>query len=351
MFCPRCHRELPLTFRYCPHDGEPTTEHRDVERVAVRETRLGDQVLGRRYRVRGFIGKGAIARVYLAEDEKTGRPVAVKVLEPLHRKDDKARTRFLREARAVTKIGHPNIVEVIEAGLRDGDGAPYLVMEFLFGEPVGRTLERETTVPVDIAVPALQQAASALGAAHQKGVVHRDVKPDNLFLVGEPGDPYELKVLDFGCSRLQTSDLTAAGVLLGTPGTMAPEQVLAEEVGPRTDVYALGMVMYRMLVGCPPFPTGDEVAMLAHQLHTMPRPLTAVVPDLDPRLEAIAMMAICKDPKHRYPAMSVMFDDLAKLADPRAKLWAEAVEPARYEPQTEVGRRLSAALARHLAAS
>jgi serine/threonine protein kinase len=348
VFCPRCHRELPDSFHYCPYDGVETRPGRDLDRVPASPTRLTDALLGRRYRVRGFIGKGSIARVYLAEDERSGRPVAVKILDESHRGDEITRTRFLREARAVTKVGHPNNVEVLEAGIRDDDSAPYLVMEFLFGEPVGRYLAREGTCPREIALPALRQAASALAAAHQKGIVHRDIKPDNLFFIGEPGDPYELKVLDFGCSKLQRSDLTAAGVLLGTPGYMAPEQIVAEEVGPRTDIYGLGLVMYRMATGQLPVPSAEDVVVLAHQLHAPPPPPTKLVPDLDPRFEAVIMTAIRKNPANRYPNMHILLDDLGKVDDASARLWAGPAKDDRYEPQSEAGKLLAAALERNV---
>ncbi|MCA9624556.1 MAG: protein kinase, partial [Myxococcales bacterium] len=237
MICPRCHRELPDGFRFCPDDGAATVERLDLSRVPSAQTQLQDARFGQRYVVVGFIGRGGMARVYLGEDQKTGRPVAIKVLDRKYHRDREVKQRFLREAKAITKVGHPNIVDVYEVGIRADDAAPYLVMEFLFGEPVGRFLQRDGALPLALALPALQQAASALTAAHAVGVVHRDIKPDNLFLIGEPGDPYELKVLDFGFSKLQTSKLTAAGVVLGTPSFMAPEQVLGETVDERTDVY------------------------------------------------------------------------------------------------------------------
>jgi serine/threonine-protein kinase len=348
MFCPRCHRELPNNFRFCPYDGERTGEKPDLSRVRAQPTQLTDALLGRRYVIVGFIGKGAIARVYLAEDKDTGRVVAVKVLEPPYRHDHEQRRRFLREANAITKIGHPNIVQILEAGIREDDGAPYLVMEFMFGEPVGRYLARETTTPYDIGLPALRQAASALAAAHQKGIIHRDIKPDNLFFIGEPGDPYDLKVLDFGFSKLQSSELTAAGVVLGTPAYMAPEQALAERTDARTDVYALGMVMYRMFVGRPPFDARDDVTMLAHQLHTPPARPTTLQERLDPRIEAVILTAIRKNPSNRYPAMDIFFDDLGKLTDPHARLWASPAAEDRYEPESELGKLVSDALARNL---
>jgi serine/threonine-protein kinase len=347
MFCPRCHREYPEGFKFCPWDGEATTVKPDIGRVVVSRTQLTDELLGRRYRVRGFIGKGSIARVYLAEDEKSGNPVAVKVMDKPFRNDDGAKRRFLREARAITKIGHPNIVRVLEAGIRD-DGAPYLVMEFLFGEPVGRFLRREGPLPLEIALPALRQAASGLHAAHQHGIIHRDVKPDNLFFIGEPGDPYDLKVLDFGFSKLQTQKLTAAGIVLGTPAYMAPEQVLAEELDARADIYGLGMVMYHMLTGKQPFATGDDVKTLAHQLVSrLPRP-SEVAPDIDARTEAVIMTATQKDPANRYPSMQELFDDLGRLAQRDAALHARPVDEDAYQPQSQMGKLVAEALSRNI---
>jgi serine/threonine-protein kinase len=352
MFCPRCHRELPSHYRFCPHDGEAVLERPNTAGVAAQPTQIGDSLLGKRYVIRGFVGRGAIARVYLAEDNETGRPVAVKVLERPYRDRPTDRSRFLREARAVTKIGHPNIVKVLEAGIREGDNAPYLVMEFLFGESLGRYLGREHRMPAAIGLPALRQAASALIAAHDKGIIHRDLKPENLYLIGEPGDPYELKVLDFGLSKIQSSDLTAAGIVIGTPAFMAPEQVLAEASDARTDVYALGMVMYRMFVGCPAFPHSDDVTMLAHQLHSPPLMPRTIARDVDRGIEAVILTAIRKNPAHRYPTMNAFFDDLGRLGspshEPNAVPWTPGGEPDAYHPQSKVGEMVAEALKRNL---
>ncbi|MBW2522948.1 MAG: serine/threonine protein kinase [Deltaproteobacteria bacterium] len=345
MFCPRCHREFPGNYRFCPYDGETTRERPALSRVDVHPTQMTEAMLGDRYKIRGFIGRGGMARVYLAEDEKSGTPVAVKVLERRRASDPHIRERFLREAQAVNLIGHPNIVQVFEVGEREPDGAPYLVMEYLFGESVGSYLRRERVCPLEITLPALRQAASALAAAHKRGIIHRDVKPDNLYLIGEPGDPYELKVLDFGMSKLQTSDLTAAGIVLGTPGFMAPEQCLDEPLDARTDVYALGMVMYRMLTGRPPFRASDDIEVLAHQVWTVP-PAPSRLVKLDGRVEAVILTAIRKQPTHRYPSMAVFFDDLGKLGDPRAKLWAGPVGEDRYRPQSKVAQLTAAAFGR-----
>lgn len=345
MFCPRCHRELPGEYRFCPFDGAATAKVPALDRVKISPTRWTDEMLADRYVIRGFVGRGGMARVYLAEDVDSGRAVAIKVLERPYADDTKACERFLGEARTVGLIGHRHIVNILETGRREADGAPYLVMEYLFGETLGTYLERERTMPVDIVMRLAKQAASALGAAHDKGVVHRDVKPDNLFLLGEPGDPYELKIIDFGLSKLQRSDLTAAGVVMGTPKYMAPEQVLGEAIDARADVYALGMVLYRALVGRCPFEGYDDVDTIAHQLHALPAPPASFAPGLDRRVEALVRAAIRKRPDARYRSMWALLDDLDALDDPGEPLWAERPmtdEP--YEPTTDMGRMVARSL-------
>jgi len=349
VFCPRCHRELPEDFRFCPDDGEATVERLDLSRVPSAATTIEDARFGHRYVVVGFIGRGGMARVYLGEDTKTGRPVAIKVLDRRHQGDADVKRRFLREARAITKVGHANIVRVYEVGIRSEDGAPYLVMEFLFGEPVGRFLQRDGALPLGIALPALQQAASALAAAHAVGVIHRDVKPDNLFLIGEPGDPYELKVLDFGFSKLQTSKLTAAGVVLGTPSVMAPEQILGEEIDERTDIYGLGMVMHRMLFNRAPFPDADladDVVMMAHQLHTPPE--LDLDPARDPRIDKVIRKAIRKAPMERYPTMAAFDHDLRQLTQSGTAVSEPPRGPDHYVARGKLAGLVAEALGRNL---
>jgi serine/threonine-protein kinase len=246
----------------------------------------------------------------------------------------------------VTRIGHPGIVALLEAGEREDDGAPYLVMEFLYGESLGDYLARERIMPLDAFLPIVRQTASALSAAHKKGIIHRDVKPDNLFLLGEPGDAHTVKVIDFGLSKVQTGEMTAAGIVMGTPDFMAPEQVLAESLDARADVYALGLVMFRALVGRLPYTASDEVEMVAHQVHT---PVT-LAPPLKGRVAAIVATAVRKNPDERYPAMDIMFDDLGKLEDANAKLWATRSEaPDRFEPKGAIGKLVASSLARLVA--
>lgn len=347
MECPRCRSPLPEGYRFCPYDGAETVQQASAPPLAVERTRSSGRLLAGRYKIRGFIGMGAMARVYLAVDERSGAPVAIKVLEEPYRDDPTVRERFHREAMMASTIGHPSIVQVYDEGVREEDGAPFLVMEFLVGETVGDFLDRQGRMPVAIAVPALRQAASALGAAHRVGIIHRDVKPENLFLLGEPGAPYELKIVDFGLSKLKEGNITAAGVVVGSPATMAPEQVLGEPLDGRTDLYALGMVAYRMLAGRLPFSNGDdEVATLAHHVWTSPPPPSTFVPGIDPRLEHVVMTAIRKNPEDRYPTMEALDEALERVSEGGQTTPDPLPEDRTYATRTLVGQLVKASLGR-----
>jgi serine/threonine-protein kinase len=353
MFCPRCHREYDDEHRFCPYDGQTlVASRRRLESLRPRPTELRGALLGGRYEVRGFIGKGAMARVYLAEDKDTGDPVAVKVLDGVHARGAQARERFFREARAAARIGHPNIVQILDVGQRE-DGAPYLVLEFLFGESLGDFLRREQVMEAEIALPVLIQAAAGLAAAHDAGIVHRDVKPDNVFLVGEPGDPYAVKILDFGLAKLESqSGLTAAGIAVGTIEYMAPEQVVSDAPDARTDVYGLGVVMYRVFTGQLPFSAEDDAELLAQQLVLAPPSPSRRRAGVAPGVEAVTLKAMRKDPEHRYASMPAFMADLERLLGDRAGALEAASSAGHvdvYEPKTTFARNVGRFLYRKLA--
>lgn len=317
MFCARCHREYDAIHRYCPYDGSELHETRRIDLFRIKPTRQRGSLLGGRYEVRGYVGKGAMARVYLALDLKTKQPVAIKVLESFAARTERTRERFVREAQSVAMIGHPNIVKVLDSGTRS-DGAPYLVMEYLFGESLGDWLRRERRMDADLAVPVLGQAASGLAAAHRTGIIHRDVKPDNIFLVGAQGDPYGVKVLDFGLAKIQAAHgITATGTAVGTIEYMAPEQVVSDRPDARTDVYGLGIVMFRAFTGDLPFPRLDDTELLARQLVTPPPRPTERRRGLDRLIESVILKALRKRPENRYPSMEAFQEDLERLAGER----------------------------------
>lgn len=326
--------------RFCSQDGTPLQASTHVESLPALLSVESGVLLGARYQVRGFIGKGGMARVYLAQDLQTQEPVAVKVLAGPFLADKEARERFLREAHAVGGLSHQNVVRILDTGER-GDGAPYIVMEYLFGESLGDYLRREKKIAPSLGLPIVCRAASALAAAHAVGIVHRDVKPDNLFLLGEPGDPYDVKLLDFGFAKLRDSQTTAAGTTLGTPEYMAPEQALSDPVDARTDIYGLGAVMYRMWTGELPFAASDGTGLLARVVLDPVVPLTERDPTVDERVSAILLTAMRKRPDNRYSTMRAMKEDLEIVRAGKGEVAAASKriqEPDVYEPVTPIAR-------------
>jgi serine/threonine-protein kinase len=339
MHCPDCRQEFQQRgYRFCPYDGTRLLHESRQKGASTDPLVASNALVGGRYRVRSFVAKGAMARLYAADDEKSGQLVALKLMDTSRVRGAEARERFVRESEAVAGIDHPNVVKILETG--ESDGTPFLVMEFLAGESLKERLDRDGMVDAQVAVPVLTQAADALWAAHEKGIVHRDVKPDNLFLIGEhPENPGCVRVLDFGLSRLFQSKLTAIGTVIGTPGYMAPEQVVADPVDQRTDVYGLGMVMYRMFTGRLPFDGDEDVVILAKQLLHHPNPPSAFAP-VGERVDRVILTAIHKKPENRYPSMQVFANELRKLAHPTAQLWAPEHQWDRYDPTSLVGQQV-----------
>jgi serine/threonine-protein kinase len=312
MICPRCHRRYWDDHRFCPHDGEALVAALDIRRLRAKPTEAHGTVYGGRYQVRGLIGKGAMAQVFLALDQRTGTPVAVKVLDTKHVEDKRLVARFILEAKAVAEVTHPSIVEMLDVGLAQ-DGSPYLVLEFLFGESLGARLRRDKTMSPELGMPFVRQIAEGFAAAHRAGVIHRDIKPDNVFILGERSDPHAAKILDFGHAKLAIQDaLTQAGVTVGTVEYMSPEQAVSDAVDARSDVYGLGVLVYRMLTGRLPFPAADSGEMLARHLVDEPPPLGLGGRD-GPALDAIVRKMLRKHPDNRYATMDALASDLARL--------------------------------------
>jgi serine/threonine-protein kinase len=343
--CPRCHRPIEAAWKFCPFDGfeivddGANQEAGDTPPIgeypgfSPRATRFTGAVVGGRYRIVGFVNKGATARVYLAEDLESRDIVAVKLFAPTVREAAAMRERFLREAEALRAIDHPNVVRVLDAG--ELDGAPYLVMEALRGETLAAVLERTPILPDDVALRYVREAASALAAAHRTGVIHRDVKPENMFLVRN-GDEVTLKVIDFGMAKVPRDGTSSVeGLVMGTVQYMAPEQIISEPVDARTDIYALGVVLFRMLTGHLPFDVEMGTDLLGHQLFSPAPPPSWLDDDLDPNVERVILCAMRKDPDNRYPTMECFLEDLARE---RAEGWPMMRQPDVYEPMTDPGR-------------
>jgi eukaryotic-like serine/threonine-protein kinase len=322
---------------------EPSATRRSsptLDEFKPAESQLTGLVLADRYKVHGYLTRGATARVYLAEDLIEKLPVAIKMLATESKKSAEFSDRLLLEAKALRGIDHPNVVRVLDTGETVG-GVPYLVLEALAGETLGDYLRRQGTPPFEVALSLVRQAAQGLNAAHKAGIVHRDVKPDNFVLLGPTGDPYGLKLIDFGMAKLDaSSSVTGTHTILGTVEYMAPEQILAEPVDARTDVYAMGVVMFRLFTGHLPFETCLPADLLRHQLFSSLPPPSWLHDDLDPRLERMILTAARKHPSNRYPSMQALLDDLDALIGVSASEVSQRpppVGPDAYLPSTARG--------------
>ncbi|HWJ21401.1 MAG TPA: protein kinase [Gemmatimonadaceae bacterium] len=288
---------------------------------------LQDRVIaavGDLYDLQGELGRGGSSVVYRAIDVRLRRPVAVKVLPPDFAFRGDVRSRFLREAETAARLQHPNIVPIYAVDERDG--LVYFVMALVDGESLASRLARERRPPLDVVRRVLREVADALAYAHGKGVVHRDIKPDNILLDRESG---RAMVTDFGIARAAEGDgrLTVTGVAVGTPAYMSPEQALGErDVDGRSDVYSLGVVGYEMLAGEPPFSATSAPAMLMKQLSEPPRPLATRRPDVPPALAAAVERALVKKPSDRWPDAGAFRDAVADGAQ------GAAVRGARSTP-------------------
>ncbi len=254
--------------------------------------------MNERYRLERPLGHGGMATVYLALDEELHRPVAVKVLAQNLAGDAALRQRFLREARLAARLSHPNVVSVYDAGETE-EGLPYIVMEYV----PGTTLAELGRIPPEEAVGLVNQACRGLGHAHAAGLVHRDVKPQNL-LLREDGT---VKVADFGIARAaETTVLTQVGTVLGTAAYLSPEQALGEEVTPAADVYSLGAVLYELLAGQPPYDFESLADLAAKQASGQITPVGELAPDVPPRVEDAVMRSLARNPSFR-PASATAF--------------------------------------------
>ena len=280
--------------------------------------------LGRQYVVHELLGDGGMAHVYRGEHETIARPVAIKVLVKELSRQPSIVVRFLQEARASSKVRHENVVEVTDFGETD-DGRPFIVMEFLEGEDLGSTLRREGQLPWDRARPMLVQILAALQAAHDQSVIHRDVKPDNVFRVHRMGSDDFLKVFDFGIAKVLQNDdgspakpLTLEGQVMGTPAYMSPEQCLGDPIDARSDIYAVGIIAYEMLTGRTPFVSDRSAQLLLSQVSEKVPRMASVSPGtkFDRGVEAVIFKALSKKPTERFGSALEFADALLAGTDP-----------------------------------
>ena len=264
--------------------------------------RAGDVVAGK-YRIERVLGVGGMGCVFAAMHLHLDQRVALKFVRPLAVASAQSVERFLREARAAARLKSEHVAKVYDVGKLDS-GTPYLVMEYLEGADLGRVLEDHGRLPVESAVDYVLQACDAVAEAHSMGIVHRDIKPQNLFLTRRLGGAPMVKVLDFGISKFSTvtgSRLTQTSSVMGSPLYMAPEQMRsAHNVDPRADIWALGVVLYELLTACVPFDAESMPELCLKVVHDPPLPPEALRPDLPAGLRAILARCLEKDPARRF---------------------------------------------------
>jgi serine/threonine-protein kinase len=267
---------------------------------------LVGSVLEGAYRITRLIGEGGMGAVYEAVQLRLNKRVAVKLMARDLAANHEALARFHREAEITSHLGHPHLVTVMDFGQAES-GEPYLVMEYLEGEDLEHRLRRVGRMSVETVVHVVRQVASALNAAHDQGVVHRDLKPGNVFLLQIPGEPDFVKVLDFGISKMKAArtQLTNASAVMGTPNYMSPEQAtgMVEEIDHHVDQWALGCIAWEMLLGRGPFVADDVAAILYQIINLDPHPLAPRVPGLPPAVESVLRRALSKRPTDRFSSM------------------------------------------------
>jgi eukaryotic-like serine/threonine-protein kinase len=265
-------------------------------------------IISDRYRLEERVGSGGMSSVYRAFDPTLERWVAIKLMHRDISSDPDQLERFRREARAVARLNHPHVVTVIDAG--EDDGAPYIVFEYVEGETLKDRIKRQGRLPVSEAVAYAIEIGRALECAHEHRLVHRDVKPQNV-LIDPDG---RAKVTDFGIARsLEAHGLTAPGRVLGTTDYVSPEQALGHGVTPRSDIYSLGVVLYEMLTGEPPFRAESQVAVAMKHVREPLPDVQRLRPEISAALAAVVERATAKEMQHRYASASEMVHDLEEV--------------------------------------
>jgi serine/threonine protein kinase len=298
--CPKCNKEYPKGVDFCPKDGSRTRPALSTAAPRKAKTEIGNYVLIKK------LGEGGMGVVFEAEHKMIQKRVALKMLHADKANDVQIYERFKREAKISSQIKNPHIVDITDFGQTD-TGDLYLVMEYLEGQDLGHLLEQRQFITPPEAQHILQQSAQALAAAHRVGVVHRDLKPDNIFLITKDGDPRYVKLLDFGIAKIaeESAALTKAGMIIGTPEYMSPEQCLGRPVDPRSDIYSLGVIAYHMFTGKVPFSHDTFSRILIMHSNDPPPAMRKMRSNLQisPIIEATILKCLEKRREDRYQTM------------------------------------------------
>ena len=307
--CPKCGAEYPDTTTLCPSDG-----------VALEKTTdsLLGQTLAGKYRIDERLSEGGMGTVYRGTHVLMDKTVAIKVLRPSLAADEKIVARFSREARAASRISHPHALSVTDFGESE-DSVVFLVMEYLSGQTLKEIIREEGPMALPRAVEIIRQVGGALDAAHGEGVVHRDLKSENIMLLSSSGTDYA-KVLDFGIAKIKERDgeydpgLTAPDLVIGTPQYMSPEQCSQSPIDARSDIYSLGVILYEMLVGHVPFTGESSTAIMLKHLQQPAPSVSDERSDLSPAVGRVVARALEKRPEDRYKTVGELVEDFTMAA-------------------------------------
>jgi serine/threonine protein kinase len=333
--CPTCGERFPLDYRVCPRDVVQL-DHLDEDDSDPLVGTLQADV----YRVIALIGQGGMGKVYEARHARlSSRHFAIKVMHRELARKPELVTRFRREAELASAAAHPNVVAVFDVHETE-EGTPFIVTELLHGEDLGHKLEREHKLPLAITIPIVRQLCAGLAIAHAQGVVHRDLKPDNVYLC--KGEELRVKLLDFGIARVTDTNIanrTRTGVIMGTPAYMAPEQARGARVDARADIYSVGAILYRCLTGHEPFEADDPAATLTAVLTrepTRPRALAAEIPE---EVELVIERAMARKLEQRFGTLGELDAALAELVGESPSLPVASVSHAApAEPTGDTAR-------------
>ena len=318
--CPRCSDLLPDDASRCPRD--------DAALRPVLDPLIG-KTIGGRYRLISRLGTGGMSSVYLARHVMIDRLMAIKTLRRDLAQDPVQRDRFIREARAVNRINHTNIVEITDFGETD-DGLVYLVMEYVPGESLLKVMQGGP-LPAGRALHIAQQIASALARAHQMGIIHRDLKPENVLLVSRKEDANFVKVLDFGIAKIMDApSLTGSQQIFGTPGYIAPEYIQSTDIDGRTDLYSLGVILYELTTGALPFDYEYPGDLLVKHVTEPPIAPSVRLPSIEPPLETLILRCLEKEPANRFRDAHHFLEELELVRERLgpANTWGAMSEPA-----------------------
>ncbi|MFE3603785.1 protein kinase [Streptomyces sp. NPDC059096] len=284
----------------------------------ARGRHAGGSVAGGRYQLRDLLGEGGMASVYLAYDAALDRQVAIKTLHTELGREQSFRERFRREAQAVAKLSHTNIVSVFDTGEDTLDGAvmPYIVMEYVEGQPLGSVLQQDIAqygaMPADKALKVTADVLAALETSHEMGLVHRDIKPGNVMITKRG----VVKVMDFGIARAMQSGVTSmtqTGMVVGTPQYLSPEQALGRGVDARSDLYSVGIMLFQLLTGRLPFDADSPLAIAYAHVQEEPGAPSGINRSLTPAMDALVARALKKNPNERFPSAEAMRDECARV--------------------------------------